>query len=131
MQEKIDGIRKFKADADYNALIRALKRITNIITMAVEVKEPKRDLLLEAEEKALYDEIARVRPAFDSLLNERKYFDALRELSSLTAPINNFFEKVLVNDKREDIKLNRLALLQEIGEMASSVADFPKLSERP
>jgi glycyl-tRNA synthetase beta chain len=131
MQEKIDGIRKFKADADYNALIRALKRITNIITTAVEVKEPKRDLLLEAEEKALYDEIAQVRPAFDSLLNERKYFDALRELSSLTAPINNFFEKVLVNDKREDIKLNRLALLQEIGEMASSVADFPKLSERP
>jgi len=131
IQEKIDGIRRFKTDADYNALLRALKRITNIITAAVEIKEPRRDLLLEEEEKALYDEIARARSAFGVLISERKYFDALKELSSLTLPVNNFFEKVLVNDKRDEIRLNRLALLREIGKMASSVADFSKLSERP
>jgi len=131
IQEKIDGIKKFKADADYNVLLRALKRITNIVTTAVETGEPKKDLLIEAEEKVLYDDIMRVKPVFEALVNEMKYFEGLKELSTLTAPVNNFFEKVLVNDKREEIKLNRLALLQEIGKMASSIADFSKLSERP
>jgi glycyl-tRNA synthetase beta chain len=49
-------------------------------------------------------------------------------LSSLTEGINRFFDQVLVMDKREEIKQNRLSLLKEIWETVSSLADFSKLS---
>jgi glycyl-tRNA synthetase beta chain len=48
--------------------------------------------------------------------------------SGITSAINDFFDKVLVMDKQEEIKLNRLALLKEIWAAASQLADFSKLS---
>jgi glycyl-tRNA synthetase beta chain len=41
--------------------------------------------------------------------------------------INNFFDKVLVMDRDENIKRNRLALLQELVQLLKSVADLSKL----
>jgi glycyl-tRNA synthetase beta chain len=43
-------------------------------------------------------------------------------------PVNNFFDKVLVMDKNEEIKQNRLALLKAIWTVALTMADFSKLS---
>ncbi|MFH1026154.1 MAG: DALR anticodon-binding domain-containing protein, partial [Nitrospirota bacterium] len=57
-----------------------------------------------------------------------KYYDALILLSSLTDYVNNFFDKVLVMDKNEEIKMNRLSLLNEIWKTVSTIADFSKLS---
>ena len=51
-------------------------------------------------------------------------------LLRLTEPINNFFDKVLVMDKDEAVRNNRLALLGEIWQIVSSLADFSKLDER-
>ena len=54
------------------------------------------------------------------------YAKTLELLLNLTAPINHFFDNVLVMDKQEEIKLNRLALLKDIWTLASSIADFFK-----
>ena len=62
-----------------------------------------------------------------SLLEEKRYFDAILLLADITGPINNFFERVLVMDKNEGIKLNRLALLKEAWVTAITIADFSKL----
>ena len=48
-------------------------------------------------------------------------------MQELTAPINNFFDNVMVMDKDEQIKNNRLALLKNIDTLIKSTADFGKI----
>ena len=104
----------------------ALRAIKNIIP---ETRLPalKLRLLTEEPEKKLHERLNATKAEVDSLLKEYRYADALRTLSGLTDTINNFFDNVLVMDKQDDIKFNRLALLRNAWAAASSIADFSKL----
>lgn len=128
MKERLDALKKFISDAEYTPLLLAMKRIHNIVPKT-DVPELTPALLLEEQEKSLYSELQNVKPTFDALFRNKKYYDALKHLSTLTGTINNFFDKILVMDKRDEIKLNRFALLQEIKKMVSLIADFSKLKE--
>ncbi len=128
VRERLLAIKSFRNESGYNKFLLAVKRINNIISAADDAKINQE--LLEAEqEKILFDNVTNTGPAVGALLREENYFDALKALSALTESINNFFDNVLVMDKREDIKLNRLALLRTIGSMVSQIADFSKLKE--
>lgn len=129
VKERIGAARRFSADSGYNAFLLAMKRINNIVPK-MELPSVKEDLLLEEQEKDLLDEIRKIGPVVRESLAGRKYYEAVNSLSELTVPVNNFFDKVLVMDKREEVKLNRLALLKEIWTMAATIADFSKLKER-
>jgi glycyl-tRNA synthetase beta chain len=128
VKERMNALRRFSADAEYTPFLLAMKRIHNIVPK-VDVPALRLDLLSEDQEKGLYSELQNVKPIFDVLLKNKNYYDAITRLSTLTGTINNFFDKVLVMDKREEIKLNRFALLQEVRKMASLIADFSKLKE--
>jgi len=128
MRERMDALKKFTSDAEYTPFLLAMKRIHNIVPKT-DVPALTPELLLEEQEKSLYNELQDLKPAFGALFRDKRYYDALKRLSALTGTINNFFDKVLVMDKREEIKLNRFALLQEIGKMTSLIADFSKLKE--
>ena len=52
---------------------------------------------------------------------------AMKALSGLRAPVDAFFEKVLVNDPQEQLRRNRLLLLTRLVEATSAVADFSKI----
>jgi glycyl-tRNA synthetase beta chain len=69
-----------------------------------------------------------VRADSEKLLTAANYREAIGLFTTLTVPINNFFDNVLVMDKREEIKQNRLSLLNDIWKTASSVADFSRIS---
>jgi glycyl-tRNA synthetase beta chain len=127
ISERLDALRKFKDDRVYNDFLAAVKRVNNIIPKT-EVPELKADLLMEEPEKQLREKLDSVRHELTVILNVRKYYDAIILLSSLTDYINNFFDKVLVMDKNEEIKMNRLSLLSEIWRTVSTIADFSKLS---
>ena len=128
IKERINVLRKFIGDTEYIPFLLAMKRIHNIVPKT-DMAASTPELLLEEQEKSLYNELQDVKPVFGALVKDKRYYDALKRLSALTGTINNFFDKVLVMDKREEIKLNRFALLQEIGKMASLIADFSKLKE--
>ena len=55
------------------------------------------------------------------------YVKAIEEMQALTTPINNFFDNVMVMDKDEQIKNNRLALLKNIDNLVKTIADFSKI----
>ena len=59
-------------------------------------------------------------------LKAGQFLDALSHIDKLKPVINNFFDRVLVMDKEERIKINRLALLQDLSEILKSVADLSK-----
>ena len=129
LRERLLALQRFTEDPEYNRFLLSIKRVYNIIP-DVQIPVLSSNLLVEREEKTLYGEIVNVMPTIDMMVGQRKYHDALKLLSALSGPINDFFDRVLVMDKREQVRLNRLALLREIREMTLRIADFSKLAER-
>ncbi len=129
LTERIESLRKFTAHSEYNKFLAAVKRINNIIPDS-NVPPISQHLLLDDPEKRLFDAVSVVVPEASGLLTGKRFYDALMLMTRLTEPVNNFFDKVLVMDKREEIRLNRLALLKEIWTVVSAIADFSKLRER-
>ena len=126
-KERLDTLQKFKEDKEYNDFLLAIKRVHNIIPEA-ELPELRTDLLIEESERMLKENLDSVKYVLTGLLEDKKYHDIIKLFSSLTGPINHFFDHVLVMDKREEIKQNRLVLLKEIWRTVSVLADFSKLS---
>ncbi len=126
IEGRLDALKRFKEYRDYNNFLLAIKRVHNIIPKKG-IPELKAELLIEEAEKSLKDRIDSVKSALLDLLKVRRYSDAINLLTSLTDPINHFFDRVLVMDRREEIKQNRLALLMEVWRTASIIADFSKL----
>jgi len=129
LRERLIALQEFTEEPEYNRFLLSIKRVYNIIPDVL-IPVLSRELLLEREEKTLYGEVLNIMPAIDVMLGKRMYHDALKLLSSLSEPINDFFDRVLVMDKREEVRLNRLALLKEIREMTLRIADFSTLAER-
>ena len=125
--ERLAAVDEFKRTRDYNDFLAAIKRMNNIIPKTA-VRKLNTELLSEESEKDLAEKLAAISIDLEKLLKEGKFHDAIALLATLTGPINTFFEKVLVMDKREEIKLNRLSLLNEIWSKVSMIADFSKLS---
>lgn len=127
IKERLDVLTKFREDPDYDAILLSIKRINNIAPKH-EMPPIKTELLIQDEEKSLYQEFQRVNKEMLTSLKDHSYSSALLLLKSLKEPINRFFDKVLVMDKNEDLKLNRLSLIKEVQGLTQLFADFSKLS---
>lgn len=126
--ERLKALEKLKKDIDYEPFLLSIKRINNISPKGDFDYTVKYELFEQSEEKYLYDEVQRLTPMIDDFLVRKKYDDAIKTLMTLKDPINIFFDKVLVMDKREDIKNNRLSLIKAIQTLAFKIADFSKLT---
>jgi glycyl-tRNA synthetase beta chain len=87
------------------------------------------ELLKENEEKLLSDIFKESKPRIDDLLIKKNYLQASSDILEMKPIIDRFFDKILVMDKNESLRNNRIALLQRIDELLSSVADFSLLVE--
>lgn len=113
---------------DMDAAIQAFNRAGNISRKAEEVKaEFAADLIVEDVEGALYTAYADVEAKVEAALQSYDYAAALQAMRELAAPIDNFFDGVMVMDKDEKIKANRLGLLKMVDELICQVADFSKI----
>jgi glycyl-tRNA synthetase beta chain len=83
--------------------------------------------LADPEEKALYDLYMKVNWEAGSAIDSGENEKALAELGKMTASVETFFDKVLVMDKDERTRTNRLALLKSLDIMFRTFADFPKI----
>lgn len=128
LARRLEALREFKSWEGYDDFLTAIKRVRNIIPDE-ELPGVNPSLLGAGEERALHGVLESVRDV-EVLAAEARYADALGKLLGLTAPVNDFFDKVLVMDKDPKVRKNRLALLSEIWGAVSSVADFSKLAER-
>jgi len=127
MLARLEAVREFKETKECSDFLAAIKRVNNI-TQKAAVFAFREELLEEGHEKKLHETLMSVRADSEKLLTAAKYKEAISLFTTLTVPINNFFDNVLVMDKREEIKQNRLSLLNDIWKTASSVADFSRIS---
>ncbi|MEG0146974.1 MAG: glycine--tRNA ligase subunit beta [Raoultibacter sp.] len=84
--------------------------------------------LLGSAEHALYQAVCATQANVEAALEGDDYAGALKALGALRAPIDTFFEEVLIMDENEALKNNRLRLLNRFVSVFSPVADFGKLS---
>ena len=113
-------------EKDMTKTIQAFVRAGNL---AKKAKSSAVDAALfnTAEEKALYQAYTSAQSAVDSLVKGQDYLGAIDALSDLAAPIDAFFDGVMVMDKDEKIRSNRLGLLKSVDELIHCAADFSKL----
>lgn len=113
-------ITKFENNKDFIEIKENATRVSRILKNN-SLNNPNEALFVLDEEKALFKAIKEHNCPKDNL---EEY---ILSLKSLTLPSSNFFDKVLVMDKDEKIKNNRIALLSLLKEKFDIVCDFEKL----
>ena len=126
---QLDAVRAFAKLPEAPSLAAANKRIANILKQAGSVPaEFDPGLFSEAEERQLASAFAAVQPGFESAFKAGDYTGALRTLASLKAPVDAFFDKVLVMDKDERVRQNRIGFLGKLHATMNRVADLSRLA---
>ena len=113
---------------DMEKTIQAFVRTGNIARKAEDVQAAvEADLLAEQVEKDLYKAYEDAASKVEKEVAAQDYAGAIATLSQLAAPIDAFFDGVMVMDKDEKIKNNRLGLLKLVDNLICQVADFSKI----
>ena len=123
---RAEAVAAFVSDAKAEANIQAFVRTANLAKKA-ETAKVDAELFTTAEEKDLYKVYTVAASSVASLVAAHNYAGAIAALTELSAPINAFFDGVMVMDKDESIKNNRLGLLRLIDELVRKAADFTKI----
>ena len=126
IEERLKAVNEMKKSEKFEEFFLAVKRVSNIIKNYEKISLNAK-LLVSPEEQKLYKQMKEVSTTIKDYLKNNEFLIALNYLNRLTPVINNFFDNVLVMDKNEDIRRNRVALLQELSELLKSVADISKL----
>ena len=128
--QRLAAVRAFSTLQEAPALAAANKRVGNILKK-VEGQintNISADLLKESAEIALNDALSKTKPDADKLFESGDYTASLQSLAALKAPVDDFFDNVMVNADDPALKANRLGLLATLHQAMNRVADLSKLA---
>lgn len=130
VQKRLEAVRAFAALPEAQALAAANKRVSNILKKAEgEIQAHVNEaLLVEQAEKDLYAALQTVAPKAQQQFESGDYTASLQTLAALRAPVDAFFEHVMVNAEDAALKANRLGLLATLHGAMNRVADLAKLA---
>jgi glycyl-tRNA synthetase beta chain len=130
---RVEALERFLGAEDGANLLAAYKRASNIL--AAEAKkgelptgEPSSLAGAPREEQSLLKALAAAKPKVEAALAAEDFAAAMRALSDLRAPVDAFFEKVLVNAEVAAERANRLKLLGAVRALMAQAADFSQVS---
>ncbi|MGS4885214.1 glycine--tRNA ligase subunit beta [Roseibium sp. MB-4] len=132
--KRVEALQKFVSSDDGTNLAAGYKRAVNILK-AEEKKDgkpvtgrPHADHLAEQAEIDLAASIDTARAEAAEAVKSEDFEGAMEALSKLRAPVDKFFEDILVNADDPALRMNRLQLLAEIRDATHVVADFSKVA---
>jgi glycyl-tRNA synthetase beta chain len=126
---RLQAVRAFAALPEAPALAAANKRIGNILKKAGEVDAHVNPALLQEDaEKGLYAVMQRLLPESEAQFKAGDYTASLQTLAALRAPVDAFFDDVMVNAEEMDLRLNRQGLLKSLHVAMNRVADLSRLA---
>lgn len=129
MMQQLDALQQFRCLPEAQALSAANKRIRNILRQAGFDVMPRIDpaLFQDTAEQSLAEELENLRGPVQRLFESGDYSLALKRLAGLRAPIDAFFDQVMVMVDEAAVRNNRLALLQEVNQLFLRAADISRL----
>ncbi|TMH36819.1 MAG: glycine--tRNA ligase subunit beta [Betaproteobacteria bacterium] len=127
--KRLAAVRAFVALPEAASLAAANKRVGNILKKSDVGFEAKVDaaLLNEPAEAALSEALVAVKPRADAAFERGDYSASLQALAALKAPVDAFFDSVMVNADDPALRANRLGLLATLHAAMNRVADLSKL----
>ena len=127
--KRLAAVRAFSALPEAAALAAANKRVGNILKKVEGTVEANVDaaLLQEAAEVALHAALVEVVPQADAAFVTGDYTESLTALAALRAPVDAFFDGVMVNADDPALRANRLGLLAKLHAAMNQVADISRL----
>jgi len=124
------AVAQFKALPEAATLAAANKRVKNILKKAEgDIATVNPALFAEDAERALFDAIQALAPAVDAKFAAHDFAGALTQLASLRAPVDAFFDGVMVMADDLAVRGNRIALLASLAALFNRVADISLLAE--
>lgn len=128
-EKRIKAVSHFKSLDEAATLAAANKRVGNILAKfkGELFNEFNPSLATEDQEKALSKAFNAVKVSIAPFMADKNYQAALTELACLKAPIDDFFDNVMVMADDEAVKTNRLTLLNEIRNSFFAIADVALL----
>lgn len=129
-EQRMIAVNHFLTLPEAEALAAANKRIQNILKKQGNTLSGAVDnaLLVEPAEQALFDKLTSIEPVIAAFMAGNDYNGALTALAALRAPVDAFFEGVMVMADDPALQQNRLALLQRIGALFLGIADLAQLN---
>ncbi|WP_410679017.1 glycine--tRNA ligase subunit beta [Avibacterium paragallinarum] len=125
---RVRAVAHFRTLDAAEALAAANKRVSNILAKAEgEIGEIHLDRCVEPEEKALAESVLALQGEVQPLIAKGDYVAVLDKLANLRQPVDNFFEKVMVNAEDPQLRQNRLAILKTLQGLFLQVADISLL----
>ena len=128
--KRLVAVRAFATLPEAPALAAANKRVGNILKKSAGINTATVNpaLLVEPAEAALHAALAAVAPVADAAFAQGDYTASLQALAALKAPVDAFFDGVMVNADDAALRANRLALLGTLHASMNRVADLARLA---
>ena len=127
---RLQAVRAFAQLPEAEALAAANKRIGNILKKTVPETDVVDAALFDSEaEKALYEALCVAEPKAKADYEAGRYTDLLKGLAPMKAPVDRFFEDVMVNVEDARVRANRLALLWRLHRTMNMVAELSRLAK--
>ncbi|ENM5727140.1 glycine--tRNA ligase subunit beta [Vibrio mimicus] len=129
--QRVKAVSHFRALEEAEALAAANKRVGNILAKYDGELGEEIDLALlqEDAEKALAEAVEIMAEALEPAFATGNYQEALSKLASLRAPVDAFFDNVMVMADDEALKKNRLTLLNKLRNLFLQIADISLLQK--
>ncbi len=126
---RLTAVTEFRKLTEAESLAAANKRISNILKKSdvTYTKKIDDDLLSEESEITLAKSLSSYQKRLEPMIEKRDYKSALTELAGLRENVDDFFDNVMVNCDDDAIKMNRLALLDNLSALFLQTADISKL----
>lgn len=125
---RVRAVSHFRTLDSAEALAAANKRVSNILAKAdAAIGEINLTACVEPAEKALAEAVLALRTEVQPLIAKGDYTAVLDKLANLRAPVDNFFDNVMVNAEDPALRQNRLAILNTLQGLFLQVADISVL----
>ena len=125
---RVRAVSHFRTLDSAEALAAANKRVSNILAKAdAAIGEINLTACVEPAEKNLAEAVLALRTEVQPLITQGDYTAVLDKLANLRAPVDNFFDNVMVNAEDPALRQNRLAILNTLQSLFLQVADISVL----
>jgi glycyl-tRNA synthetase beta chain len=126
---RLQALKEFLLLPEAGILAAINKRIANILKKNSPGSQAavNADALTEDAERQLHRVLGDLRVPVQEATAQRRYAEGLKALVVLRAPVDDFFERIMVMDENIDLRNNRLALLRDVQLLLGGVADLSRL----
>ena len=126
---RLEALKEFLLLPEARILAAVNKRIANILKKASLAPDAAVDAaaLTESAERKLHAVLGALRGPVEEAVSRRRYAHSLQALVDLRAPVDEFFEQIMVMDENLALRNNRLALLRDVLLLLGGVADLSRL----